>query len=293
MKNQIRKAAFLLLLVLTTLVFFGCKSEESGKNYAEVYDSAEQVYCNVNASGFSINIALLTKTKVQSVSLISCAGKNLDMNSIKVTCADNSIDIYRDFQYKGYYCSNWMFEFLLYDIRDIEIETMTISVDGAKRVLQFKTPVKCSNNTGYGSVFNDELCAHVFPVEFSSYELNGENEFEYRFEAETECVFKGLSVAGGVKIINPVFSVNDVSVEPGEEGIPLKAGDQLSVRMSYQGEEADVFSYCVTDLVVSYSVDGVLKQGCFCQCFSPLSPMDGELNNLKRYIDYRLNEVTK
>lgn len=292
MKNHIKNWYLWLLLSLVAMGCFGCGKSEPTKKLADIYDSAGQVYCNVNESKFGFDIALLTKEKVQSVSLVGLNGKNVTDERLKVVCFDNSLEVYRDFKYKGYFCSNWTFEFDLAGISDIEIDSMAISVDGERRVLQFEEPLRCTNNGEYSSVFNEELCALVFPVEFSSYMLSETGKIEYSFETVRDCVFKGLETAGGVRIVEPVYYVNDTITEL-KDGISLKEGDRLTARIAYRGEAANEYSYCVTELYVVYEIDGIKKQACFSQNFSPLSPMDEERNNLKRYIDYKLNEVEK
>ncbi|MBO4484299.1 MAG: hypothetical protein J5738_02810 [Lachnospiraceae bacterium] len=287
-----RKNIVVLLLVGVLLyIIAGCGKEE--KSLESIYDNSDAVHIDVKAESFGFEIVILSKEKVQSLTLVSYSGKNLDYANTKTTCINNSLEIYRNYRYKGFYCSNWMLEFTFPSNSNIEIDSVTLGIDGEKRVLTFAQPIRYSNSADYKYIINDELYAMTFPNEFSSSALKGNGRYHYLFGAARDCVVKGINTSGNVKIVNPYFSVNDIPVSLGNDGIALKAGDQLSIELSLQGDGADEYSYCISDFIVTYEVDGVERKSSAALVFNPLSPMDDELNNLKLFVDHKLNEVSK
>lgn len=290
MKRRKRTVALLLVVVLLS-IFAGCGKKE--EKYENVYDNSDAIHIDVKAESFGFEIIILSKEKVQSLSLVSYSGKNLDFANTKTACINNSLEIYRDYKYKGFYCSNWMLEFIFPGNSNIEIDSVTLGIDGEKRVLTFAQPIRYSNSSENKYIINDELYAMVFPNEFPSSALKGNGRYQYMFGAARDCVVKGINCSGNVKIVNPVFSVNDNMTLLEDDGIALKAGDQLSIELSLQGDEADEYSYCISDFIVTYEVDRVERKSSAALVFNPLSPMDENLNNLKLFVDHKLSEVSK
>ncbi len=289
----IRNTVFLLLIGLLFFALSGCENEEKKKKEKKnesMFFNSDAIYIDVRAETFGFEIVILSKKRIKTVSLVSYSGKNLDHANTRTACFNNSLESYKDYLYKGFYCSNWMFEFSFPSNSNVEIDSVKLNIDGEKRVLTFAHPIRYSNSADYKYIINDELYARTFPNEFSSSELKGNGRYHYLFEAARDCVVKGINTSGIVKIANPVFSVdeNPASLEDG--GIALKAGDQLSIELSLQGEGADEYSYCISDFIITYEVDGVERKSSAALVFHPLFPLV-ELTKLERYMDHELNEV--
>lgn len=286
---KLRKLLICVSIILVLLAA-GCSDAEKDQEALEYYDNSRYISIDVvSGNVLCFDIVLFTKEKVNSVECIGLAGEGISAETFNVSVINNTIDIYREHKYKNLYCSDWMIECNSNDENtNYVINEIELMIDGAVRKITFDKPLEY--NTGMGNdIFNEELEVYSFPNEFASSLINSGEYVEYSFVANKKLEIKEIYTESE---INPDVKVFLNENRKKEYSLPLQveAGTKIDMEISYSSNKLNRFNYVLTNLYVTYIVDGreYTRKGVI--VFSPTSPVDGQLRIIDSYIDYVLSK---
>lgn len=287
----------LLITVLICICVMGCanKEKDNGDNEntasKDWYDDSDYIKIDCTSSAFGYSLTFLTKEQVKDVKYVSCTGENVDENTFSnVKIVDNTLENVKDFKYKGLYCSRWMIEADVNTDGEYKIDSVTLIVDGDKKTLSFKNPIKYTKQSDMNYVVNDEFSAVSFPNEFTVQFFQSGEKCKYEIVAKKDFKLMGVEAGGGAKVIDVEYTVNGVIKDMSEDGIDVKANDEISIDLGYELDDTNDLYYVLTNLFIKYNVDGEDKTSVGPISFKPLSPMDAELNKLKNYMDLMIEQ---
>lgn len=285
---KLRKFLICVLAILTLLAA-GCSDAEKSQDVLEYYDNSKYISIDVvSGNVLCFDLVLFTKEKVNNVECIGLAGEGIGADTFQVSVINNTIDIYREHEYKNLYCSDWMFECKPNDENtDYVINEIELMIDGTVRKITFDTPI--TYNTAMGNdIFDEELEVYSFPNEFASSVINSGEYMEYSFVANKKLEIKDVYTEGDIKPDVKIF-LNENREKEYSLPLEVEAGTKIDMEISYSSNNLNEFNYVLTNLYATYSVDGqeYTRKGVI--VFSPTSPVDSELKKIDSYIDYILS----
>ncbi len=297
------KKTFFLKLEILLMTFFvficinGCTNKEKDSNNedniasAQWYDDTDYIKIDCTSSAFGYSLTFLTKEQINDVKYVSCTGRNVDENTFSnIVVTDNTLDSVKDFKYKGLYCSRWGIDGDVNKDGEYTIDSVTLIVDGDKRTLNFKEPIKYKKQTDVNYVVNEDFSAVSFPNEFPIQFFENDETCEYEIIANKEFKLLGVESGGGVDVRDVEYSVNGITKDMLDEGIDIKADDEVKINLGYKMDNINDLYYVLTNLTIKYVVDGENKTSIGPISFKPLSPMDEEFDKLKNYIDLMIEQ---
>ena len=278
-------------IMLIACILGGCGNtidDGTGESKGNYYDNSDLIRADNRGSMTGFDFVILSREKVNDVVYVQSWNGTEQNAQVTVVITKNTLKEYEDFKYRGLYCSCWLFDLRCNEGVNCIIDKMELKVDGEPKTIYFKSPIRMGGSTDDLYIFNDYLSGTFVPNDFSSRVLVKEESFEYVFEVLHDCVYIGAEVGAGLEIANVECFVNGQSVT-GASRIDLHAGDDFRIHMTYSAGKENLngsYIFSVTDLAIKFVVRDQVRTATVPITFSPISPMDSELNKLKTFIDF-------
>ena len=276
------------ILVLSMMFLSGCgKEKKDDKMY---YDNSGNIIVNVvSEAAPCFDMVFFTEETINNVEVSKVIGDGINDDTFQVSVMNNTADIYRNHKYKNLYCSDWMFDFKTDEnYTEYKITGMELKINGEVRRINFGTPLEYINGEGY-DVLSKELRAVFFANEFPSSAINSGDFFTYNFIADKKMTIEEVYVGGDLKAEVRLF-LNDDMTKEYSFPVEVDEGTMVNMFISYKSDVLDIFSYVLTNLYVTYSVDGQKNTCKGVVAFSPTSPVDEELKKIDSLIDYIISK---
>lgn len=288
---MVRNIKKTLLIVISLLLIVGCSNKkEENKSKSEYYDNSEYIAVDVIANNvLCFDLVFFTANKVESVEFIGFAGEGVKNDSFEVSVINNTLDIYRDHEYKDLYCSDWMFECKPdEDTTQCSINLMELKLDGEIKQIVFNEPLKYRVGEG-NDIFNEELQPIAFPNEFASSMINSGESAIYSYIANNDVVLNEVIAGADIDVEVKIY-LNEDKTQEYSLPLKVKSGTKVDMEIAYKSNAQNRFSYVLSNLYITYSVgeEKYTKKGVF--VFSPTSPVDEKLKKIDAYIDEILGE---
>ncbi len=287
MYNIGKKIVSMSVVAIMLCCLCACGKQGTGNEKVEdIYDASKDIVVDVvSSNGLCFNLDFFTKKRIKKVKCIGISGNEIDSETFKINVFNNTIDVYSGHKYKGLYCSTWMFELMPNDdANEYEINAIELDIDGKIKKVVFEEPMKLYVGEG-NDIFGNKLQMSMFANEVSSSILNSGEYMPYKFVANNKLTLEEIYAKGGLKIDTKIYlngNMNEEYTLP----LELEAGTSIDILISYNSDKISQFDYVLTNLYMSYTVDGITETNKGAICFSPTSPVSEDLREIDAYIDY-------
>ncbi len=287
------KRIYILLMVLCiSLGFVGCDKDksESEEELLDFYTNAKYIDVDYMHELLTFELLMLTNEKVEEVQVTELSGKGTSVDDFDIVVSNNSIDAIKNLTYRGMYPSVWYFDFQpKSDMETIEIEKITLLVNGKEHEVEFEKTLKLTN--GSGTKFSGNMQPGVIPMEFPGAMINGELTPTYSFTAlediSIEKVYTNVDIVPTIE----AMMINGVEVENVSYPIKINKDDVVEMNIGFSSDTLSKNNYILADIYVEYSAES--NADCFKSIImvSPIYPiMDNDLEPLKKYMDMIIGE---
>ena len=274
------------LLVLSMMILGACAKKEEKTDVKDYYDNSANISVNIASEEIlSFDMVFFTKEKVDEVEVLNLIGDDINNDTFQISLMNNTADIYRNHKYKSLYCSDWLIDCKSdKDNAEYKINGIVLKINGEVRRIDFGKPLEYINKPG-NDIFDEELQVMLFSNEFPSSMINSGEFAGYQFVANEKMKIEKIHVGNNMNTEVKLF-LNDDKITEYSLPVEVEAGTKVNMEIAYNSDELNKFSYVLTNLYVTYSIDGQQRTRKGAMQFSPTSPVDNKLTKIDSLIDF-------
>lgn len=179
-KKHMKRTRIMLLFlaVLSIVSLVGCHKTDSTQKKKDIILGTDLVKYDLQGiADFGFNVNLVTPKKDTKVEFVNFWGKNTQ--GLFVQLNDDTYDEIKDMEHKGYYIKLLGFVCKTGDA-DVQIDGVTLKIDGAEQKFEFRTPIKHRIRK---ENLQDSVLIQNYPLFIAS---NSYDDMEYSFEYYVE-----------------------------------------------------------------------------------------------------------
>lgn len=195
-------SALFILVVMAVAFLSGCDQD----NQKDVIIGSELIkYDMRGASLFGFNVNLISRSETTDVEFVNVWGENTQGLSVKFS--DDTYDYLKSMKYNGYYIK--LLGFVCQTGDDfVQIDGMTLNIDGAEQKIEFATPIK---HHVAKEEPDDSVQTRNYPLFISSCSYDT-TEYSYDYYTETDVTIESFGFNDFINIKSCVISVNGVNI---------------------------------------------------------------------------------
>lgn len=278
-----------IMILFATYILISCSQISSNDDMLDLYSNTEKVLISSeNESSLSFEFTLFTKRKVKKFASLGLEGINVE--NLNIEMIDNTIDKIKNHKYKNYYTTVFMVTITPTEelIDEIEINKLSLNIDGEGIKVEFTTPI--AHSFKGGNIFTHDFIPYIMPNDISSLVITSDSELIYQFEAKKDIQLENIYAKD---YLTPTISMINIGGNIFDEKIPypisIPANTMVEISLQFRGNEPtiDELNYISTNLFFEYTTnESSIKQTNEVVVFiNPIYPILDDLNRVESYID--------